>query len=171
MKRLLLTASVLLLIGAGCANAPASTSSSQGEAQKSATATGMEKGQQGEAQKSATGTAREKGQQGEASMSATAAAQVEAHAKAAVTITPGGTFSPAVVTVKAGDTVTWTDQSQNPVRIASNPHPTHTDYPGFDSGSAIDFGTTYSFTFTKVGSWGYHNHFSPNVQGTVIVTP
>lgn len=90
--------------------------------------------------------------------------------KADVAITAGGTFSPAVVTVKKGSTVTWTNDGDAQVWIASNPHPTHTDYPGFDSKAAIDPGNTYSFTFNNVGSWGYHNHLNPTVQGTVIVT-
>lgn len=154
-----------MLVGAGCAanpNAPSATNTPPGLVNQG--------GAQGEAQKSATATEMEKGQQGAAKESATATAEQAAHAKAAVSITPGGTFAPAVITVKVGDTVTWTNGAANPVRIASNPHPVHTDYPGFDSGSAIDQGMTYSFTFTKPGSWGYHNHFSPSVQGTVIVT-
>lgn len=90
--------------------------------------------------------------------------------KADVSITAGGTFSPAVITVKKGTTVIWTNSGSAMVQVASNPHPTHNDYPGFDSKSAIGAGETYAFTFDKAGSWGYHNHLNPTVMGTVIVT-
>ncbi len=80
-------------------------------------------------------------------------------------------FSPKSITVKVGSTVTWTNSSSGPMWVASNPHPTHTDYPEFDEKSNAANGGTYSFTFTKVGSWGYHNHKDPSKGGTVIVQP
>jgi hypothetical protein len=64
--------------------------------------------------------------------------------------------------------------------VASNPHPAHTGYDGTSrqqhcpntANTAFDEcapGSTYSFTFNKVGTWGYHNHMNPGSQGTVIV--
>lgn len=85
----------------------------------------------------------------------------------AVSVTTAG-FSPSTLTVKVGTTVVWTNRSGDTVRIASDPHPTHTDLPGLNSSSLND-GETYSFTFTQVGTWGYHDHFSPTTRGTVIV--
>ncbi|MEK7570358.1 MAG: cupredoxin domain-containing protein [Patescibacteria group bacterium] len=85
----------------------------------------------------------------------------------AVSVTAAG-YSPATITVKAGTTVIWTNRSGDTVRVASDPHPTHTDLPGLES-SNLSNGETYSFTFTQVGTWGYHNHFSPTTRGTVIV--
>jgi plastocyanin len=94
-----------------------------------------------------------------------------AHAGATVSATADHAFSPATVTIKSGETVTWTNDTGSPIRVASDPHPTHTDYPGFDSLSPISAGGSYTFTFAKVGTWGYHNHFSPGMRGTVIVQP
>jgi hypothetical protein len=37
----------------------------------------------------------------------------------------------------------------------------------FDQCSA---GTSYAFTFGKIGSWGYHNHLNHGATGTVVVT-
>ncbi|MEK7631492.1 MAG: cupredoxin domain-containing protein [Patescibacteria group bacterium] len=85
----------------------------------------------------------------------------------AVTVTASG-FSPSTLTVKAGTNVTWTNNSGDTIRIASDPHPTHTDLPGLDS-ATLNNGDKYSFTFTQVGSWGYHDHFSPTTRGTIIV--
>ncbi len=84
-----------------------------------------------------------------------------------VSITSQG-FSPQSVTVKAGTIVTWTNNSLGTARVASDPHPTHTDLPGLDSG-ILNPGASYSFTFIQIGRWGYHDHLSPSVTGTVIV--
>lgn len=93
----------------------------------------------------------------------------EAELKAAVSITGGGAFSPATVTVKKGTTVTWTNSGSAKVWVASDPHPVHNGYPGFDSGTDLRAGETYSFTFDKPGSWSYHNHLNPSVRGSVVV--
>ena len=85
--------------------------------------------------------------------------------------------------VKAGDTVTWVNQSTNPMWPATAVHPTHTVYPGsgiakcataeesviFDACKPIAPGEEWSFTFTEKGSWGYHDHLSPNYRGTITV--
>ena len=94
----------------------------------------------------------------------------EAELKADVSITAGGTFSPATLTVKKGASVTWTNSGSAKVWIASDPHPVHTGYPGFDSGTDLRAGESFTFTFDKTGSWSYHNHLNPTVKGTVIVT-
>ncbi len=80
-----------------------------------------------------------------------------------------GTFSPSVLSVPVGTMVTFHNGSMTPMWVASNPHPTHTDYPGFDSLKEIAPGQDYSFTFTKTGTWGYHNHLNRNEVGTISV--
>lgn len=87
-----------------------------------------------------------------------------------VDLTDNG-FSPASVTIKKGETVKFVNKSTGPMGVASNPHPTHTDYPGFDQNKSASQGQKeYDFTFEKVGTWGYHNHLNPSVTGTVVVT-
>lgn len=85
-----------------------------------------------------------------------------------VTYTEDG-FEPATITVSEGDTVTWENRSEVPMWVASDPHPAHTDYPGFDAGEGFAPGSSYSFTFDRVGSWGYHDHLSSFRTGVVIV--
>ena len=85
-----------------------------------------------------------------------------------VTYTDSG-FSPQTVTIKAGETVIFKNNASDAFWPASNPHPLHTDYPGFDALQSIPPGNTYSFQFTKVGTWGYHNHLNPQEHGTIIV--
>ncbi len=80
-------------------------------------------------------------------------------------------FTPASITVKKGTMVKFVNKTSGPMSVASNPHPTHTDYPGFDQGKSNFQGTNeYDFTFTKTGTWGYHNHLQASDGGTVIVT-
>ncbi|MBX4201158.1 hypothetical protein KW786_03470 [Candidatus Parcubacteria bacterium] len=99
-----------------------------------------------------------------------------------VTLTDSG-FSPADLKVKAGDTVTFKNQSSGPMWVASASHPTHTVYSGtslqqhcpdsdnsdFDQCTASGSGSSWSFTFTKTGSWGYHNHSKAGQFGKITV--
>ncbi len=85
-----------------------------------------------------------------------------------VTVTSSG-FSPAVVTVKVGDTVTFVNNDSGAHWPASNPHPTHTGLSGFDALRGLTAGQSYSFTFTRVGTFGYHDHLNVLLTGMVIV--
>lgn len=103
-----------------------------------------------------------------------------------VTYTDQG-FSPKSVSITQGQAVTFVNQSSHPMWIASNPHPTHTAYDGtsrdqhcaagytgaapFDECAQGAPGTSWSFTFTKAGSWGYHDHMNHEMSGTVVVAP
>ena len=78
-------------------------------------------------------------------------------------------FAPAVVKVKAGTKVTWFNKNIRPHWPASNPHPIHTDLPGFDAKNGLSQGETYSYTFDKLGKWEYHDHLNPALTGVVEV--
>src|SRR3989344_2377094 len=89
-------------------------------------------------------------------------------------------FSPANLTVKKGDTVTFINQSRGAMWVSSGPHPSHTAYSGTDKSShcpdtadvafdQCETGGTFTFTFNKVGEWGYHNHVATEDKGVVIV--
>ncbi|MBM3309724.1 MAG: copper-binding protein [Candidatus Altiarchaeales archaeon] len=77
-------------------------------------------------------------------------------------------FTPQVLTIKSGSTVTWTNEDSAPHIVASNPHPTHTDLPGFES-KRLSKGESYSYTFTQTGTFGYHCHLHPSMTGQIIV--
>lgn len=99
---------------------------------------------------------------------------------ATITYTESG-FSPTSVTIKRGGTVTWVNDSGRRMWIASDEHPSHTDYAGTtrqqhcpdSTNTAFDqcAGETgdYSFTFDKVGTVGYHDHTNASLGGTVVV--
>ncbi len=85
-----------------------------------------------------------------------------------VTYTDSG-FSPQVLHIKQGDSVQFKNDSSGGMWVASNPHPTHTDLSGFDALRAYGEGEVYIYTFTKIGTFGYHNHLHPESQGTIVV--
>ncbi len=91
-------------------------------------------------------------------------------ARSVVTYTDNG-FAPNAVTVKAGAIVTFVNESSGYMWVASVPHPVHTNLPGFDELTGVAKGGTYEYTFTKAGTWKYHNHVAPVKTGSVIVTP
>lgn len=72
-------------------------------------------------------------------------------------------FSPATLTVKVGDTVTWVNQD-------SVGHSATADDGSFDTG-VLSQGESNTVTFTEAGTFGYHCTPHPNITGTVIVEP
>lgn len=90
---------------------------------------------------------------------------------AAATITyDGSSFEPNNITIKKGQTIKIVNQSSSAqLSFASDPHPTHTNEPELNIGS-IDPGVSADVTVTKVGTWGYHNHFNPSQAGKITVT-
>ncbi|OGC80708.1 hypothetical protein A2943_02355 [Candidatus Adlerbacteria bacterium RIFCSPLOWO2_01_FULL_51_16] len=90
-------------------------------------------------------------------------------------------FSPSPVTIKKGGAVTFVDSNPSvDMWVASAMHPTHSVYSGTSLSAHCDdttdnsfdqckVGSSYSFTFTKVGTWGYHNHSQSSDFGQVIV--
>lgn len=87
-----------------------------------------------------------------------------------IDITENG-FFPAVITVKEGTSVVFKNKDGDGHWPASNQHPSHMDLPGFDSLQPVASGNTYAYTFTKLGTWGFHDHLHPNLHGSVIVIP
>jgi len=85
-----------------------------------------------------------------------------------VTYTNDG-FVPPLLTVKAGTKVTFINQNDSPMWVASGPHPAHTLYPEFDAKVAVPKGGSYSFVFTKIGTHPYHNHVLLGKFGKIVV--
>ncbi len=79
-------------------------------------------------------------------------------------------FTPTEAVIKKGSVVTFINNSSKARWPASAPHPTHTDYPGFDPLRGIAVGQSWSFTFDQIGLWKYHDHLQPTMFGSVTVT-
>lgn len=86
-------------------------------------------------------------------------------------------FSPTTLIVPKSATVIFKNSASDDMRVASNPHPVHSGYPTiggcvsstFDSCNNISPGTSWSFKFDVVGTWGFHNHLNPSEGGTIVV--
>jgi len=68
-------------------------------------------------------------------------------------------FTPASVTVSAGDTVRWTNQDSTTHTVKGS---------SFESGQLAQ-GDTYEFTFTEPGVYDYACSIHPSMKGTVTV--
>ena len=81
-----------------------------------------------------------------------------------------GVFEPATLEVAVGDHVMFINESEDYVWPASNIHPTHEIYPGFDPELGLEPGQSWSFEFLNPGEWRFHNHLQPQEGGTINVT-
>lgn len=72
-------------------------------------------------------------------------------------------FSPAVVQVPAGSTITWENHDDMPHTITS------TEKPRTLASPAIDSGEHYTASFPKPGTYTYFCSLHPRMTGTVIV--
>jgi len=83
-----------------------------------------------------------------------------------VTLTANG-FSPATITVKKGDTVSFVNKSGTLAQINSDPHPIHNLFPFLNLGPIAD-GQTLQVVIPQTGTFTYHNHLDPTERGTII---
>jgi amicyanin len=74
-------------------------------------------------------------------------------------------FSPMVIKVKVGQTVTWTNKDS--VHHSVTADTLTADAP---NGPLIGQNQTYSFTFKKAGTYSFHCTPHPYMHGTVVVS-
>jgi plastocyanin len=70
-------------------------------------------------------------------------------------------FGPQRVTVKAGTTVTWTNDDDIPHTVASSTK--------LFKSKALDTSDKFSFTFTTPGVYEYFCSIHPHMTGTIVV--
>lgn len=78
-------------------------------------------------------------------------------------------FAPKEVTINAGETVTWVNDTQDFFWPASDVHPTHELLSSLDARKPLKPEKAYSYTFTKPGAWTFHDHLNPAATGVVHV--
>jgi plastocyanin len=97
------------------------------------------------------------------SSSAPKATRVPGAGTTAISIS-NGHYRPKNLTIKAGTTLTWTNDDSEPESVTS-------DTPGlFDSGT-LNQGATFSQTFSSAGTFPYHSMGGTAMYGSVTVTP
>ena len=72
-------------------------------------------------------------------------------------------FSPASLTVSVGNTVTWTNEDTAPHTV------TVTDGPEKFASPTLQQGQTFSYTFTKAGTYSYYCAVHPDMKASVTV--
>lgn len=77
-------------------------------------------------------------------------------------------FAPAVATIEAGKPVKIMNQSKSVLSFASALHPTHDDNSELNLGD-IKAGDSKTFTPTKKGTWGFHDHYNSANTGKLTV--
>ena len=92
---------------------------------------------------------------------ATALPAAPAQAADSVVLIDQFTFTPQRITVKAGATVTWTNEDDVPHTIASSSK--------LFKSKALDTGDKFSFTFTTPGTYEYFCSLHPHMTGAVVV--
>jgi plastocyanin len=70
-------------------------------------------------------------------------------------------FSPDILTVAVGTTVTWENSD-------GLPHTSTSDDEVWDSGT-LESGGEFSFTFEEAGTFGYFCEIHPSMNGSVVV--
>jgi amicyanin len=84
-----------------------------------------------------------------------------AHAEEAKVKIDNFTFDPPLLKVKAGTTVTWTNEDDIPHTVAATSR-------AFKS-KPLDTDEKYSFTFTAPGSYEYFCSLHPHMKATIVV--
>jgi hypothetical protein len=77
-------------------------------------------------------------------------------------------FYPKVIRVQPNESIRFINLTRLPSWPASGPHPTHTTYSEFDPQDGIPFGGSWTFTFTREGTYPFHDHNAPQMTGIVI---
>ncbi len=72
-------------------------------------------------------------------------------------------FTPAIITVKAGSKVTWTNQDDIPHTVDST--------QGKFKSAALDTNDKFEFRFTDPGEYPYFCRMHPKMTGKIIVQP
>lgn len=78
-------------------------------------------------------------------------------------------FRPAKLIVPVGTMVEFVNQSDSEMWVASNIHPSHEILPTFDQFKGVAKGKSYMYTFDKKGTWPYHDHINPALEGVITV--
>lgn len=74
-------------------------------------------------------------------------------------------YSPSTLTVRVGDTVTWTNHDQAPHDVTTTSAPVAIKSP------LLSTGQSFSYTFTTPGTYSYYCSIHPDMRAQVIVQP
>jgi plastocyanin len=79
-------------------------------------------------------------------------------------------FIPKRLEVVVGETVVFTNLTEIPMWVGSDPHPEHTDHSDFDALADYGKDNEFDYTFEITGTFGFHNHNKSVHRGTIVVS-
>ena len=88
-----------------------------------------------------------------------------AQAAAQAVMMEGYAYSPSTLTVRVGDTVTWTNHDQAPHDVVT------TSAPVAIRSSMLSHGQSWSYTFTTAGTYSYYCSVHPDMRAQIVVQP
>lgn len=77
-------------------------------------------------------------------------------------------FEPATITIKAGESISWSNNSGKEATVNSDPHPTHNFHAFLNLGTFAS-GSSVQAKFEDSGTYHYHNHLNPSQKGIIVV--
>lgn len=87
-----------------------------------------------------------------------------------VSIAVGGDYSPATISIKKGQSITWVNQDGRRARQISAAGDDAQVLRGFGTGEPLSKGESYSYVFEQAGTFHYYDSTASQTLGTVIVT-
>jgi plastocyanin len=87
-----------------------------------------------------------------------------------VAIATEGSLSPETISVKKGQSVTWTNQDGRRGRSVTPATDSADALKGFGTDQPLAKGESYSYVFSQAGTYHYYDATASQTVGTVIVT-
>jgi plastocyanin len=91
-----------------------------------------------------------------------------AHGMHTVVYTDAG-YTPDSITIKAGDMISFENNSKNELMVTFGEHDDHDTAPDKKTHPSVKPGETTMVTFPEAGTFNYHNHHDDEQEGSVVV--
>ena len=94
----------------------------------------------------------------------------EGKTSARIEILFGATVEPKTVQATVCDVLVFKVTDDRFHEPALGDHPRHAYYPGFDAEEAISAGQQHEVLLNRPGSYSFHDHLYPELEGNIIIT-
>ncbi|MFA6098380.1 MAG: hypothetical protein WCV50_00915 [Patescibacteria group bacterium] len=78
-----------------------------------------------------------------------------------------GKFTPGLLVIKTGQSVTWKNEDSKPMQVVSEANQAR--YLPSIATSKLNKGEYFSFSFSLPGDWRYHDALNPKNKGRIII--
>lgn len=88
-----------------------------------------------------------------------------------ITYTSSGGFKPSLLTIKAGKSVRFLNQSSKSLQVMNATINPPYNFGGFGAPRSVGFGGYYDYTFSGSGTLVYFNNNDKSKSGTIVIEP